>query len=210
MVLMHLQFRKLFRKRGIIAVLIAATAILIGSALPASANVGTDGFTVLGAYENSFAHHCQVMGVAHKGYEGVVCVDIVTGTNSNNYWAKGQIEVYCQTTAGVPATCERVSGSGTFSDGAGNIWYGNGGCGTGSPTACTTARVIIPIFTIGYNYANAGNECWDNPGSGWDIWTVAWGATGVTLPVSGDEVLLTNNFETGHYYACPYVDDGNP
>jgi hypothetical protein len=211
MLLMHLRFKKLFGKRGIVAVLAAVSAVLVCSALPAKANVGTDGFTVLGAYENSFVHKCEVIGVAHKGYEGVVCVDITTGTNSHNYWARGDIEVYCQTVAGVTVKCPAVYEYASFSDGAGDIWYiDDGNCGNDGAGACSSGRNYFYAPAIGYNYANAGNNCADNPGSGWDIWTVAYPSVGVVLPVSGDTEWLPSNFETGHYYACPYVDDGEP
>jgi hypothetical protein len=200
-----------FHKRGVVAVLTAAAAILFASALPASANTGTDGFTVLGAYESQIVHKCEVIGVAHKGYEGVVCVDILTGYNSSNYWAKGQIEVYCQTTAGVEVACNGIYEYGEFSDGAGDGYYNNDyDCGVGGTAACTDTRDKIVEGTIGYNFANAGNNCADHPNSAWDVWTVAYVSTGVVLPVSGDTVWVPNDFETGHYYICPYLDDGNP
>lgn len=207
--LVNLQLKRLFGKRGILLVLGAVSVILACSALPAKADVGADGFTVLGAYDNSIVHKCEVVGVPHKGYEGVVCVDITTGTNSGNYWAKGAVEVYCQTVAGVTVQCENINEYGVFADGAGDVYtYGDyDNCESGT---CPTGRDIIPEGAIGYNYANAASNCADNPDSGWAVWTVAYGGDiDITLPVSGDTVSLYNNFETSHYYVCPYTSDGD-
>jgi len=74
---------------------------------------------------------------------------------------------------------------------------------------CPTGRDIITEGIIGYKYANAASNCASNPNSGWAVWTVAYGGIiDITLPVSGDTVSLENNFETGHYYVCPYTSDG--
>ena len=209
-VLVTLQFLKKFRKRGIFAVLFAVTAILVGSALPAKANIGVDEFTVLGADVSSLVHDCRVMGVPHDGYEGVVCVDIQMGGGANNYSAKGEVEAYCQTTAGVAVRCPYIMVTGVFADGAGGeystdgYWY----CGTGTLT-CSSGRNVITEGAIGYNYPNAATDCWQYPNSDWDIWTVATSAGMlIELPVSDDYVSLSSNFETGHYYACPSIYDG--
>jgi hypothetical protein len=196
-----------FRKRGIVAVLGVVTAILVCSALPAKANVGIGGFTVLGAYEGQGAHSCQVIGTAHRGYEAVICVDIQAGAGSNNYWAQGKLEVICQTTAGVEVKCPYVQEAyGVFADGTGNVQaYGDWDCSS----SCSSGRNIITEGTIGYNYSNAETNCWQNANSGWNVWTVAYGGNvGVELPVSGDMVYLASDFETGHYYVCPHSYDG--
>jgi hypothetical protein len=107
-----------FRKRNLLALALTATALLVGTSMPASAATGEDGFPILSASHADGAHKCAVVG-KYGAYQGVVCADIITSeVNGSDYYAYGQIEVICQHIVGSTATdvqCAQVDAYGEMS-----------------------------------------------------------------------------------------------
>jgi hypothetical protein len=92
-----------FRKRSLAALALTASALILGTSLPASATTGTDGFTILHAGYGDSAHVCGVVG-SDDGYQAVVCADIITSeVTPTDYYAYGQIWAYCQKGSGSTA-----------------------------------------------------------------------------------------------------------
>src|ERR1700729_2380538 len=88
-------------KRTTAALALAVFAVL-GTSAAANATTDVDGFPILHASTNQFAHQCIVIGSDSQGHQGVMCADVLThttpGAGSGSYQAVGQIEAYCQTT----------------------------------------------------------------------------------------------------------------
>jgi hypothetical protein len=203
------------------ALLTVAAAAGLLFAVPASANADPDNLPILYGWEDGFAHQCQVIGVAHRGYEAVVCSDLIAGDGGTmdqpDYYVEGQTEIYCQTTSGTVVGCEGVWVNSQLSSGAGVLsaiapW--TWGCGTYySEIACGGDGQR--------NYIIDGSAAWSDP-SGEDpscdtdlssanqVWNVVFGSgdTYVQLPNSGDVVTLETgndgaNESTEHYFICP-------
>jgi len=181
-------------------VLFAAVVTLIGLATPAYASE-------LGLYaaDGDIAHSCKVIGSA-DGYQAVVCADIITGLyNSDEYYARGQIEVYCQTDSGTTVECANIYAEGVFSDGGGDLDdVGSYACGH-SFGPCPSGREII---REGEYIFLDNNVCADGGYS--DVWTVVYGGnTQIELPKSDETIELDAsngndgiNYSSGHYLAC--------
>jgi hypothetical protein len=197
------------RKRRVAASLSLAALATLGAAVPASAATGTGGYPVLYAGDGNFAHTCTVIGSA-DGYQGVVCVDILTGTSGTDYWARGQLELLCQKGSGstaVTVRCAQVDAVGRISSANGNEYpVGQWVCGH-QFGACSSGR--NDIMTSAFFYSSASG-CASNPNSAYNVWTVAYGTqTSIELPVSGKVVYLGAgsandgaNESTGHHYIC--------
>jgi hypothetical protein len=204
-----------FGKRLAAAILSLAAIGVLGTAASASATTGVGGFTVLSAGEGNVAHTCTVIGGA-DGYQAVVCADITTGTGDTTYWARGQVEAYCQQGSGstaVTVRCAQVYTAGRLSSAnGGELNVGQWACGH-QFGACSAGRNIIQTQTFTYTSANG---CASNPNSQYNVWMVALvgsetagSVTSIELPVSDKTVSLgtgnTNdgsNESTGHYYIC--------
>jgi hypothetical protein len=203
-----------FGKRWVAAFLSLAAFGVLGISASASAATGTDGFPILYASEGNSAHTCNVIGSA-DGYQAVICVDIETGTSDLGYWARGQVEAICQKGSGASAVtvqCAQVDVIGRLSAANGGFDYvGQWACGH-QIGACSTGRNIIATHTFVYTSAIG---CASNPGSLYDVWMIAEGAsetdssTSIELPVSGKIIYLGvgnandgPSESTGHYYIC--------
>lgn len=188
--------RRLFK---LAAILFAAVGMIMSAITPASAATGTDGFTILYAGEGNVAHHCEVIGSDSYGSEAIVCVDILTGTESTDYWAHGQIEAFCQKN-GVTEQCAQVDVTGTWANGAGeDSGMGTWVCGH-QFGACSTGRNYLTSSTMYYSSASG---CSSEPNSIYDVWTVATTVEfRIELPVSDSWIYLGSNYSTGHYYVC--------
>jgi hypothetical protein len=181
-------------------------AVLAGTGQPASAATGPDGFIILHAGNYDFAHKCEVFGTS-GGYQAAVCSDIKTSApdSSGTYAFWGEVEVYCQTTGGVPQQCTHADAAGALYNGRAyelgitTSWW----CGTsaGAP-ACPTGRIYLttPVF---YSSLNS-SQCDASPTGPNTMWMLALAApfVAVTLPNNTPE-SLPQNWSTGHYYVCP-------
>jgi hypothetical protein len=196
----------LSRKRirwSILPALVTVVVALIGTEVPAGASVPD-----LYAASNGEAHSCKVIGSA-EGYEAVICADILTGkVDPIDYYAKGQIEIICQTTSGTVVRCANVYAEGVFADLEGNRYdSGSYACGH-SYGLCPAGRVII---SEGEETYPSDAQCGDPtyfPQT--QVWTVVYGGnTQIELPVSGKTIELDAsngndgiNYSTGHYGVC--------
>jgi hypothetical protein len=198
-------------KRGIAALAVTASALLLGTAIPASAATGTDGFTILYADYGDSAHHCTVVGTPVDGYEAVVCADIITSeVDSSDYDAYGQIEAYCQTTKGVMVECAQIYAYNQFYSASGDAFTGGDLiCGHASG-ACSSGRNEISTMNEGEIHYTSNSGCSSEPDSDHDVWTEVLAGTAIELPVSDHKVLVEsgsgandgNSFTSGHYYVC--------
>lgn len=195
----------LTRKRirwSILPVLVTLVVALIGMEMPASAADGG-----LYAASNDEVHSCKVIGSA-DGYQAVVCADILTGkVDPDDYYAKGQIEVYCQTDSGTTVRCANIYAEGVFADAAGDRYdSGSYACGH-SYGNCPAGRVVLSEGEETYFYtAQCGRAGFQQT----EVWTVVYGGnTQIELPGSDKTIELDAsngndgiNYSSGHYLAC--------
>jgi serine/threonine protein kinase, bacterial len=179
-----------------------------------SATTVTDagGLPVLYADEEQEAHTCTVIGSAYDGdagvrgtVQGVVCVDILTSSDSGGYTAQGQLEVLCETPAGVDVECADAVAQGELVNAAGGVAAFTAAyqCGH-SYGPCATGRNYIKTGISSYSGTSVAS-CWSNVGSATDAWALAvgGGSTRIELPGSDDWVSLSGNQSTARYYICP-------
>jgi hypothetical protein len=203
------------RKRSLAAIALTASAVILGTTLPASAATGADGFSILYASQGdtAMAHKCGVVGSA-DGYQAVVCADIVTSeVTPSDYYSYGQIWAYCQKGSGSTAVnvqCAQVEFDGTFADAAEGVrgTVGSWVCGH-QYGACSTSRNELSMYNSRIQYtSNSG--CGSDPNTNHDVWTNVDQGAEIELPVSDKWVYLESgsgandgsNFSTGHYYVC--------
>jgi serine/threonine protein kinase, bacterial len=179
-----------------------------------SATTVTDagGLPVLYADEAQEAHICTVIGSAYDGdsgvrgtVQGVVCADILTSSDSGGYTAQGQLEVLCETPAGVDVECADAIAQGELDNAAGGVaaYTAAYQCGH-SYGACATGRNYVKTGSYSYSGTSV-SSCWSNYGSATDAWALAvgGGSTRIELPGSDDWVSLSGNESTVRYYICP-------
>ena len=197
-------------KRTTAALALAVFAVL-GTSAAANASTGVDGFPILHASTNQFAHQCIVIGSDSQGHQGVMCADIVTdpaGTGSGVYQAIGEVEAYCQTEVNGITTdiqCAQVDASGRFA-GAGG-WSTPVGFDCGHQFGpCAVGRNKRPSASYGWTTTTG---CASNPNSSYDMWTsiTGGGDSKIELPGSDKWVYLTTGNDglsqsTGHNYIC--------
>jgi hypothetical protein len=194
-----------------VLVLAAVIAGLACTALPASAETGTGGYTILPAGSiDGQVHHCEVIGSA-DGYQAVICASIQTGSvsSSSDYAASGSIDVYCQTDAGVKVQCANIYAEGAFANGAGGLLdTGSYACGH-TYGACSSQGKLLGSGT--YELTASSPACYESTGRN-DVWMDVYGGnTQIELPVSDEtfELDATDggndgiNYSTGHYLVCP-------
>lgn len=198
-------------KRTTAALALAVFAVL-GTSAAANASTGVDGFPILHASTNQFAHQCIVIGSDSEGHQGVMCADILTyptGAGSGVYQAIGQIEAYCQTTVEGIVTgiqCAQVDVSGHFSNAAGGSdGMGKYECGH-QFGPCAVGRNNWQSSWFGWESTTG---CSSNPKSTYDVWTSIDGGTtsGIELPGSDKWVYLGTGNDglsesSGHNYVC--------
>jgi hypothetical protein len=193
------------RKRARWSVLLALVTLvvaLIGMEMPASAADGG-----LYAASNDEAHSCKIIGSA-DGYQAVVCADILTGkSDSIDYYAKGQIEVYCQTDSGTVVRCANIYAEGVFADLLGDHYdSGSYACGH-TYGSCPAGRVVI---VEGQETYPSDVQCGRAGYEQTEVWTVVYGGnTQIELPGSDKTIELDAsngndgiNYSSGHYLAC--------
>jgi hypothetical protein len=200
--------RRLYRVAAIIA---AAAGIMMGVVSPASADTGSDGFTILYASSQQGAHKCNVIG-DDGTYQAVVCSDLVTAENSTQYDVHGQAEAICQrSTTHAVVPCKSINLVTSLATGNGSVSAAAGsGCWGRDP--CPDGRFYVSTGNWVYNIANSAPACWSNAGSAYLQWDVVWGQgwdTYIQTP-DGSTYYLANaqlndgsNESTGHYYICP-------
>jgi hypothetical protein len=193
--------------------LAAAMAATVAALLPFAGPVGSASaasLPVLDASEFQMAHKCTVIGSA-DGYQGVVCADIVTGVvnppyPTGYYWALGQVELICQTTAGVTVQCANAKAEVNLYGEGWNVGTTTWQCGH-SYGPCSTGRNYWTtdengaVYGPGWTYSNCTSSI-DNVTQVWSV-VFGGGATTIELPVSDKTVSLTGNLSPGHYFACP-------
>jgi hypothetical protein len=202
-----------FRKRSLAAFAITASALILGTSLPASATTGEDGFPILSARYGDSAHVCGVVG-SYGGYQGVVCADIITSeVTPTDYYAYGRVWAYCQKGSGSTAVnvqCAQVDFGGELSDEAAGYVDGVGIAVCGHQYgACSTSRNELSTYPVQIGYTSNSN-CGEDPNSDHDVWMNVLQGAGIELPVYDKWVYLESgsgandgsNFSTGHYYVC--------
>lgn len=199
----------------------ARLALASAVALLATAGFATNAsasFPVLHTGAGDMAHTCNVVGVAVRGYEAVVCSDLFTGNDGSGFsqvW--GQVEAYCQTIEGVVVQCANIKLTENIIVNTGTIPAGEGTeyiCGH-DDGPCPSGRFIPPPTTVSNISSSLGwnsSSCITNPS--YNMWNLAWGGsrqiTVIELPVSdANEVLESpyandgDNESSGHYDICP-------
>jgi hypothetical protein len=208
----------------------AAGALLVAS-LGVAATAGTAhaaDVPVLRASENQIAHVCKRL-IDDGEQSGIVCADILTGTDSTGFWARAQVEVYCQSDssntvihcpaadtvfglynsalAADPGAHQYIDGCGTFTSVIGTQTFGSACGGNGQRNYYLTGELHWPSTeACTTSDAGAGNVVWSN------VFGVAsppadFGKTGIVLPDNpGNMWLLGDSFsgllESGHYMIC--------
>jgi hypothetical protein len=176
-----------------------------------------DGLPILYASTGQEAHVCNVIGSASDSnidetVEGIVCADILTSADSGGYVAQGQLELYCQTSAGADVQCADVIAQGELANAVGGVVETTGSyqCGH-SYGNCATGRNYVKTGTYSYSGISM-STCSSNAGSTTDAWGLAVGGgdTKIELPGSDEWVSLSSanandgsNQSTGHNYICP-------
>ncbi len=188
-----------------------ALAIALASLMGFSTTASAASLPILHASTNDEAHTCSVIGAAVDGYEGVVCTDILTWESGGDFYAEGETEVYCQTTAATPvvvqcanvtADVEMYNGDTGASGGTGDTYnecgHSYGDCSTGRNTYYTN-------YTWDYPTSEYGAICSASPDLSTQVWVLskAGGATTIELPKSDTTEILNNDVEAGHDYICP-------
>jgi hypothetical protein len=180
----------------------ATVAALGGSALPASATTGPDGFTILYADSGNVVHDCEVLGTDPSGYQAVVCLDINTGANSSGYWASGSVETMCDHgSAASIVACPYIVSDADFANAAQTYPTTASQSCSGN---CPNGRWIIPIATFDYT---GGHDCTESAGH--DVWNVAFSDLTIGTPGGSYFDLYPGgsndgeNYSTGHYWVCP-------
>lgn len=208
----------------------AAGALLVASlgvAGTASAAHAAD-LPVLDATRNQMAHVCT--RIADDGTQsGVICADIITGTDSTGFWAKAQVESFCESDpsgpvihcpatenvyglynsarAGDPGNWEYMDGCGSWTNAFdGTITYGSPCGGNGQRNYFQTAELHWPLGTpCTPNEGNASTAVWS------DVFGVSIPEsvlhTGIVLPNDPTNLwTLGDSFSgllnTGHYEIC--------
>jgi hypothetical protein len=213
-----------FGKRRAAACLALAVFGLLGTSASASADTGTDGFTILHAKSGQVAHKCTVIGSDNEDHQAVVCVDIETVwfSDGSGYEAYGQVEAYCQEGSGsatIPIQCAEVDLDGTWADAGGDRRSLGIHCGHSYGPCSVSGRNYDRIDDSNADDYTTGSECSSQPNSYYDVWTVAIGGTStqdttsetrIELPFTDKWTYLgTGNTNdgtgesTGHYYVCP-------
>lgn len=214
-----------FGKRKAAVFLSLAVFGILNTAATANAATGVDGFQILNASTNGFAHKCTVIGSDNRNPQdqAVVCADIFTRPDGDyGDAAYGQIEAYCQQNSNVGTTvvrCAQINIAGNESVFAnalrGREWISTHRCGH-QYISCPTGRLEIP--TGYYSYDSNTPGCSSYPNSENDVWMIAQGGTSthdtsspvaIELPNSDQWTYLgtgnTNDgtgLSTGHYYIC--------
>jgi len=204
--------------------LLVATLFGAGTADPADAA----SLPVLWASESQMAHVCERI-VDDGEQSGVVCADILTGTDSTGFWARGQVEVYCQSDspssvihcpaadtvfglynqslAADPGAHQYIDGCGTFTSSIGTATYGPPCGGTGQRNYYQTGELHWPSTeSCTTSDVNASNAVWSNV-FGITSSPSSIAKTGIVLPDNpGNMWLLGDSFsgllESGHYMIC--------
>jgi serine/threonine-protein kinase len=170
------------------------------------------GLPVLYADQGQEAHICTVIGSAYDGdtgvrttVQGVVCADILTSSVSGGYTAQGQLELICQTAAGVDVECADAIAQGELDNAAHGLAAFTPAyqCGH-SYGSCATGRNYVKTGSYSYSGTSV-SSCWSNASSATDAWAeaVGGGSTRIELPGSDDWVSLSGDESTARYYICP-------
>jgi hypothetical protein len=205
-----------FRKLSL-ALALTASAVLLGTSLPASAATGEDGFTILYAGYGDDAHQCGVVGSVNGSaglYQAVVCADIITSeVTPTDYYAYGQVWAYCQEGSGSSAVnvqCAGVDFGGALYDDADGYVAGVGWWACGHQYgACSAGRNLLSTYPEQIAYTS-NTDCGQDPTSDHDVWMNVLQGAEIEIPYYDDTVQLVSgsgandgsNFSTGHYYVC--------
>jgi len=199
---------RMLNKHRLAAAVAASAAVLLPFAGPIT-SASAASLPVLHASEYQMAHKCTVIGSA-DGYQGVVCADIVTGLVNppapTGYWAIGQVELICQTTAGVTVQCANAKTELNLYGEGWNAGTQTWECGH-AHGPCSTGRNYWTTDENGdvYGPGWTDSNCTSSTNNVTQVWAVVFGggATTIELPVSGKTVSQTTNLSPGHYFICP-------
>jgi hypothetical protein len=190
-------------KRGLIAAVVLATAALVSSALPASADTGPDGFPILYADSYDVVHDCEVIGsYAATDDQAVICVDIDTSGAGDYYYATGEVEAYCEhdDDASDLVGCDYIGVGGIFANQSHGAYTGTLIC----DGDCSAQRYILDIDTFDYTNTDCttatSNDIWAEATSDTQIWTPGGGEFFVDVTGNYNDDF---NYSTGHYWVCP-------
>jgi hypothetical protein len=183
---------------------------------------------VLRASQNQIAHVCKRI-IDDGTQSGVLCADILTGTDSTGFWARGQVEVYClsdssgqsihcpaadtafglynSALAADPGAHQYTDGCGTFTSVIGTQTFGSTCAGNDQRNYYLTGEMHWPSTEpCTTSDGGASNVMWS------DIFGVStppanFAKTGIVLPDNtGNMWLLGDSFsgllESGHYMIC--------
>jgi hypothetical protein len=206
------------------AILVASLGVA-GTGAPAHAA----SLSILWASQNQMAHVCKRIVDDGKQY-GVICADILTGTDSTGFWARGQVEVSCasdpsgpsihcpatdtvfglfnESLAADPGMHQYIDGCGTMtSPFVGTVTYGPPCAGNGQRNYYQTGELHWPwTEACTTSDATAGNVVWSDV-FGITSYPGSNAKTGIVLPDNpGNMWLLGDSFggllESGHYEIC--------
>jgi hypothetical protein len=211
-----------FGKRKAMALLSLAVLAVLGTSASASADTGTDGFTILHAKSGQFAHQCKVIGQDNELHQAVVCADIVTKWfGGTAYAAYGKVEAYCQEGSGsatIPVQCAEVDVDGVWADAGGDVRSLGIRCGHAYGPCSVSGRNTDEVDDDNSTQYTTSSGCSSQPNSYFDVWTIAFGGsannstseTRIELPGTDKwTYLYTGNandgtgWSSGHYYVCP-------
>lgn len=193
--------------------LVAATAAFASAAVlltPAHA-AGSPPIEFAGSF---FGHQC-VKFADDGSYQAIICADIITGTNSAGYYAKGQAEAYCQNEQNQVVGCDAVYiNAGLYNESNVN-WQGDypTPCGDGYANCVPNGqRNYYSLNTFQYNSNQWNlNNCSSNTNNATQVWSVVFFQSDIRLPDGNIYDLgYTNlppndgmNETSGHYFICP-------
>lgn len=200
------------RLLSFLAILAASIGMMMASAPPGNAATGADGFTILYASSDNFAHKCNVLVSDDGGYQAVVCADVLTYEGATDYYAYARGEVFCQYLA-LSGTeiipCESMSVNVSLETGAGATGTYSETCYAGTSDPCPNGRLYASTRNWVYATDIPSGQCSDNVNSSYQVWGVVWGDSWIQLP-NGDYWEVNDgqandgaNQSTGHYFVCP-------
>jgi hypothetical protein len=169
-------------------------------------------------YVGSEAHQC-IDFYNDGSYQAIICADILTGSTSSGYYAKGQAEAYCQNESGKVVNCDQIYLDSYMYDSA-NV----GSPGTDDTYQCVDDatgypncpgngdREYQPLDQLNYSSSQYNlNNCASNTSADNQVWTVVFSGSQIELPdgnwgnlgEGGTQPNDGQNQTSGHYFICP-------
>lgn len=197
--------------RSGIAALIAAFSVLLATAGPAGATTGAGGLNILYAGAGQMAHKCNVIGGQKAEYEAVVCADLDTSENTNDFYVNATAEEYCQLTKNAEVVpCEQIVMEP-------DLYVGNGGstgsvhyeCFPGAASQCPDTRFVGWTRNWAYSIkAGENGVCSRSTGSAYQVWGIVLSESWIETPDGHTYYVYQGandggNESSGHNFVCP-------